>query len=69
MESLFIAFILIMIITFTIHPPNTVSFLLTHLWSTTPSPGGCGSLFFLGGVRAGERCIDVTGCTSEEEEE
>lgn len=52
MESLFIAFILTMIVTVTFHPP--VSFLLTPLGSTSPSPSGRGSLFF-GKGEVGER--------------
>lgn len=50
------------------HPPNTVSFLFTPLWSTSPSPSECGSLFFWEGCGWGKRCIDVTVCTFEEEE-
>lgn len=60
-----------MIITVYTHPPNTVSFLFTPFWSTSPSPTGCDSLscLFYGGGEVGERCIELTGCISEEERE
>lgn len=51
------------------HPSTEYSFPFTPLRSTSPSPTGCGCcccFFFLGGSRWGERCIDRTGCTSEE---
>lgn len=53
------------------HYPSTkyASFLCTPLWSTSPSPTECRSLFFLSRGEVGERCIDVTGSTSEEERE
>lgn len=69
MESLFIAFILILIISVTTCPPNTVSFPFTPSWSTKPSLTWCDSFVYLRSGEVGERCIDVPGCPSEEERE
>lgn len=68
MESLFIALILVMINTVTTHPPNTPVSCVLHYGLQAPPPLSFLVLFCFF-FEVGERCIDVTGCTSEEEGE